>query len=273
MRGRRRRSRYFQQALRTRNSSAPLARRPCRRPWPVVYAVRRPFTPENLGRSTWPPGCAVRRASAVKLYRPFAGPSLAYRIHGEGLSAGLFQGSHSMKVVRLSTYRVAPRWCFLKMERNAGVVGLGRSPSSKGGAAPHGRSGGCMELSGVCDRARIPAAQSTICGRPLYRRRPSIEEGADLDEARSPGIDQAFVGYQGQGLGCARVSAAGRSGARLSDEDLQLGSAVTVRAEIIAGLFATSWTRGPSTRSSSTARKSWRSSIPRAARSTPRLPK
>ena len=78
-----------------------------------------------------------------------------------------------MKVVRLSTYRVAPRWLFLKMETDVGIVGWGE-PIVEGRARTVKTA--VQELSHYVigqDPARINDLWQTLYRGGFYRGGPS----------------------------------------------------------------------------------------------------
>ena len=111
------------------------------------------------------------------------------------------------KITRLETFLVKPRWLFLKIHTDAGIVGLGE-PILEGRAltCADGRRG---------DRA-LPGRQGPAPGRAplagdlpprLLPRRPDPDQRA---ERHRPGA----VGHQGQGAGRAGLRAARRPDAR-----------------------------------------------------------
>ena len=99
-----------------------------------------------------------------------------------------------MKITRLSTYRVAPRWMFLKMETDAGISGWGE-PIVEGRARTV--EAAVHELSEYLigkDPARINDLWQTLYRGGFYRG------GAILMSAIA-GIDQALWDIKGKALG------------------------------------------------------------------------
>ena len=99
-----------------------------------------------------------------------------------------------MKVVRLSTYRVAPRWLFLKMETDAGIVGWGE-PIVEGRARTVETA--VQELSHYVigqDPARINDLWQTLYRGGFYRGGPILLSAI-------AGIDQALWDIKGKALG------------------------------------------------------------------------
>jgi len=99
-----------------------------------------------------------------------------------------------MKVVHLSTYRVAPRWLFLKMETDAGIVGWGE-PIVEGRARTVETA--VQELSHYVigqDPARINDLWQTLYRGGFYRGGPILLSAI-------AGIDQALWDIKGKALG------------------------------------------------------------------------
>lgn len=99
-----------------------------------------------------------------------------------------------MKIVRLHTYRVAPRWMFLKMETDAGVTGWGE-PIVEGRARTV--EAAVHELSEYLlgkDPARINDLWQTLYRAGFYRGGPILMSAI-------AGIDQALWDIKGKVLG------------------------------------------------------------------------
>ena len=108
-----------------------------------------------------------------------------------------------IRITRLETFLVKPRWLFLKVHTNAGIVGLGEPIVE--GRALDGRGGG------QGDRA-LPGRQGPAAGRPslagdlpprLLSRRPDPDQRPERHR-------HGPLGHQGQGARRAGVRAAGR---------------------------------------------------------------
>ena len=119
-----------------------------------------------------------------------------------------------MKITQLRSYAVPPRWLFLKIETDEGIVGWGE-PVVEGRAAT---VASCVEelsdyLIGY-DPRNIEDLWQVMYRGGFYRGGPILMSAI-------AGIDQALWDIKGQGkrdVGCA---AAGRSGAR-SDQGVLL---------------------------------------------------
>lgn len=99
-----------------------------------------------------------------------------------------------MKIVRLSTYRIAPRWMFLKIETDAGVTGWGE-PVIEGRARTVETA--VHELSEYLvgkDPARINDLWQTCYRGSFYRGGPILMSAI-------AGIDQALWDIKGKALG------------------------------------------------------------------------
>ena len=99
-----------------------------------------------------------------------------------------------MKIVRLSTYHAAPRWLFLKMETDEGIVGWGE-PVIEGRA--HTVEAAVLELSDYLigkDPARINDLWQTLYRGGFYRGGPILMSAI-------AGIDQALWDIKGKALG------------------------------------------------------------------------
>ncbi len=99
-----------------------------------------------------------------------------------------------MKIVRLSTYRVAPRWLFLKMETDVGIAGWGE-PIIEGRARTVETA--VHELSEYLigkDPARINDLWHTLYRGGFYRGGPILMSAI-------AGIDQALWDIKGKDLG------------------------------------------------------------------------
>ncbi len=99
-----------------------------------------------------------------------------------------------MKIVRLSTYRVAPRWLFLKMETDTGIAGWGE-PIIEGRARTV--EAAVHELSEYLigkDAARINDLWHTLYRGGFYRGGPILMSAI-------AGIDQALWDIKGKVLG------------------------------------------------------------------------
>lgn len=99
-----------------------------------------------------------------------------------------------MKIVRLHTYRVAPRWMFLKMETDAGITGWGE-PIVEGRARTVETA--VHELSEYLigkDPARINDLWQTLYRAGFYRGGPILMSAI-------AGIDQALWDIKGKVLG------------------------------------------------------------------------
>src|SRR5882757_6324434 len=105
-----------------------------------------------------------------------------------------FPRSDSMKIVRLSTYRVAPRWMFLKIETDEGISGWGE-PIVEGRARTVETA--VQELSEYLlgkDPARINDLWQTLYRGGFYRGGPILMSAI-------AGIDQALWDIKGKTLG------------------------------------------------------------------------
>ncbi|MFC3550529.1 galactonate dehydratase [Lysobacter cavernae] len=99
-----------------------------------------------------------------------------------------------MKIARLSTYRVAPRWCFLKIETDDGLVGWGE-PVIEGRARTVETA--VHELSDYLvgqDPSRINDLWQTLYRGGFYRGGPILMSAI-------AGIDQALWDIKGKALG------------------------------------------------------------------------
>src|SRR3984893_13279215 len=99
-----------------------------------------------------------------------------------------------MKIIRLSTYRVAPRWCFLKVETDAGIAGWS-APIIEGRARTVETA--VHELSEYLigkDPARINDLWHTLYRGGFYRGGPILMSAI-------AGIDQALWDIKGKALG------------------------------------------------------------------------
>jgi galactonate dehydratase len=99
-----------------------------------------------------------------------------------------------MKIIRLTTYRVAPRWMFLKMETDAGITGWGE-PIVEGRARTVETA--VNELSEYLigkDPSRINDLWQTLYRGGFYRGGPILMSAI-------AGIDQALWDIKGKALG------------------------------------------------------------------------
>jgi galactonate dehydratase len=120
-----------------------------------------------------------------------------------------------MKITKLSTYRLAPRWMFLKIETDEGVSGWGE-PVIEGRARTV--QAAVDELSDYVigqDPSRINDIWQTLYRGGFYRGGPILMSAI-------AGIDQALMGHQRQGARRAGLRTAWWAGAR-PHEDVQLG--------------------------------------------------
>nr|WP_275983328.1 galactonate dehydratase [Propionivibrio soli] len=101
---------------------------------------------------------------------------------------------HSVKVTKLTTYRLAPRWMFLKVETDAGITGWGE-PVIEGRA--RSVEAAVHELSHYVvgqDPARINDIWQTLYRAGFYRGGPILMSAI-------AGIDQALWDIKGKTLG------------------------------------------------------------------------
>ena len=100
-----------------------------------------------------------------------------------------------MKIVRLSTYHAAPRWLFLKIETDEGIVGWGE-PVIEGRAADRAkpRCRNCREYLIGQDPSRINDLWQTLYRGGFYRGGPILMSAI-------AGIDQALWDIKGKALG------------------------------------------------------------------------
>ncbi|MFE3195796.1 galactonate dehydratase [Nocardia sp. NPDC059240] len=99
-----------------------------------------------------------------------------------------------MKITALTTYLVAPRWCFLRIDTDAGITGWGE-PVIEGRA--HTVAAAVEELSDYLvgeDPARIEAHWQTLTKGGFYRGGPILSSAV-------AGIDQALWDITGKALG------------------------------------------------------------------------
>ena len=112
-----------------------------------------------------------------------------------------------MKITRLTTYAVPPRWLFLKIETDDGIAGWGE-PIVEGRAATVAT---CVaELSDYLvgrDPSNIEDLWQLMYRGGFYRGGPILMSAI-------AGIDQALWGHQGQGLWSVGDATAGRPGPR-----------------------------------------------------------
>ncbi|MDY7558126.1 hypothetical protein [Cryobacterium sp. 10C3] len=113
-----------------------------------------------------------------------------------------------MKITKLTTYSVPPRWLFLKIETDEGIVGWGE-PVVEGRAATVAAA--VEELSDYII-GQGPAQHRGHLDRALSRRFLSGWGGALMSALA--GIDQALWDIKGKALGVSVQRFARRSGAR-----------------------------------------------------------
>lgn len=109
-------------------------------------------------------------------------------------------GHLAMKITRLSTYRVPPRWMFLKIETDEGLSGWGE-PVLEGRARTV--EGGCPQALGLSDRPGSRADQRSLANtlsRRFLSRRP------DPLMSAIAGIDQALWDIRARYLACRFMS-------------------------------------------------------------------
>ena len=103
-------------------------------------------------------------------------------------------GDPSMKITKLTTYIVPPRWCFLKIETDAGIVGWGE-PVVEGRA--HSVAAAVEELSDYLigkDPRNIEDHWTVLYRGGFYR-------GGAIHMSALAGIDQALWDIKGKDLG------------------------------------------------------------------------
>ena len=110
-------------------------------PWPSP--ARRPPKPASARANSSPPGNA-------RLSRP---------------------GDPSMKITKLTTYIVPPRWCFLKIETDAGIVGWGEPVVEGRAHSGRGRGRGTVGLPGRQGPAQHRGSLDRAVPRRLLSRR------------------------------------------------------------------------------------------------------
>jgi galactonate dehydratase len=99
-----------------------------------------------------------------------------------------------MKITRLTTYLVPPRWCFLKIETDTGIVGWGE-PVLEGRA--HTVAAAVEELADYLigkDPRRIEDHWTVLYRGGFYR-------GGGVHMSALAGIDQALWDIKGKALG------------------------------------------------------------------------
>ena len=126
-----------------------------------------------------------------------------------------------MKITKLTTFVVPPRWCFLKIETDEGITGWGE-PVLEGRA--HTVAAAVEELSDYLigkDPSPIEDHWTVLYRGGFYRG------GGDAHERprrHRPGV----VGHQGQGTRCPGASAARRTACATASASTR-GSAATGR--------------------------------------------
>ncbi len=104
-----------------------------------------------------------------------------------------------MKITKLTTFIVPPRWCFLKVETDEGVVGWGE-PVVEGRA--HTVAAAVEELSDYLigkDPRNIEDIWTVLYRGGFYR-------GGAIHMSALAGIDQALWDIKGKALGCRSVT-------------------------------------------------------------------
>ena len=99
-----------------------------------------------------------------------------------------------MKITRLSTYRVAPRWMFLKVETDEGLIGWGEPVVEGRAGTVEAAVGEIGELLVGKDPARINDHWQTMYRGAFYR-------GGAVFMSAMTGIDQALWDIKGKALG------------------------------------------------------------------------
>ena len=125
-----------------------------------------------------------------------------------------------MKITKLTTFIVPPRWCFLKVETDQGVTGWGE-PVVEGRA--HTVAAAVEELSDYLigkDPRNIEDIWTVLYRGGFYR-------GGAIHMSALAGIDQALWDIKGKALG---VSVSDLLGGRCGTRSVSIrGSAATVR--------------------------------------------
>ncbi|MBL3684606.1 hypothetical protein F2981_18405 (plasmid) [Sinorhizobium meliloti] len=99
-----------------------------------------------------------------------------------------------MKITKLTTYIVPPRWLFLKIETDEGVVGVGRARGR--GARPDGRN--CRSRAFGLSRGQGPLSLMRPLERPYAG---GFYRGGAIHMSALAGIDQALWDIKGKALG------------------------------------------------------------------------
>ena len=99
-----------------------------------------------------------------------------------------------MKIVKLTTFLVPPRWCFLKIETDEGITGWGE-PVLEGRAHTVAAA---VRSSPTTSSARTRSG-SRITGRCIYRG--GFYRGGGVHMSALAGIDQALWDIKGKALG------------------------------------------------------------------------
>ena len=107
-----------------------------------------------------------------------------------------------MEITKLETFLVKPRWLFLKIHTDEGLVGLGE-PITEGRARTCATAIAEIEpyLIGK-DPTRVVHHWQAIYRHAFYRGGPVLTSALS-------GVDHALWDLAGKGLGCARVQATG----------------------------------------------------------------
>lgn len=112
-----------------------------------------------------------------------------------------------MKITKITTYRLPPRWMFLKIETDEGVVGWGE-PVIEGRARTV--EAAVHELGDYLigqDPSRINDLWQVMYRAGFYRGGPILMSAI-------AGIDPGVMGYQRQSAECAGLATDGRPGSR-----------------------------------------------------------
>jgi hypothetical protein len=159
----------------------------------------------GLGSGLFKPGMTVGKWRPMP--RPTSPPGKPFAETLALRALHLNKRDKKMKITKLTTFIVPPRWCFLKVETDEGVTGWGE-PVVEGRA--HTVAAAVEELSDYLigkDPRNIEDIWTVLYRGGFYR-------GGAIHMSALAGIDQALWDIKGKALGCVGQRSAGRPGAR-----------------------------------------------------------